>query len=139
MGQPIYCTQCGTKVYPYERYCPKCGSAIRSPDDSATDIGDTQRPAVATTSADSTGSRARDAWEWYLSLVLLAKAAWAAAAVLAVLFLGAWTVAQVWDRDCKDFRTQADAQRFWHLNGGPILDFHHLDGDSDGRACESLR
>ena len=78
-------------------------------------------------------------WEGFLELSLFVKAAWTAAAILVVLVVGAWAVAQVWDQDCRDFRTQGDAQRFWHLNGGPILDFHHLDGDSDGRACESLR
>jgi len=40
------------------------------------------------------------------------------------------------DRDCSDFRTQREAQRFFerHEPGDP----HGLDGDGDGRACESL-
>lgn len=40
------------------------------------------------------------------------------------------------DRDCSDFTTQEEAQRFYesHLPRDP----HRLDGDGDGRACESL-
>jgi len=39
-------------------------------------------------------------------------------------------------RDCGDFRTRAEAQRFFerHQPGDP----HRLDGDGDGEACESL-
>ncbi|WP_259130188.1 thermonuclease family protein [Salinibacter ruber] len=40
------------------------------------------------------------------------------------------------DRDCSDFDTQPEAQRFYEANkpGDP----HSLDGDGDGEACESL-
>lgn len=40
------------------------------------------------------------------------------------------------DRDCSDFDTQAEAQRFYGRNkpGDP----HRLDGNGDGEACESL-
>lgn len=40
------------------------------------------------------------------------------------------------DKDCSDFSTQPDAQRFFerHQPGDP----HGLDGDGDGEACESL-
>ncbi len=40
------------------------------------------------------------------------------------------------DRDCGDFDTQPEAQRFFerHQPGDP----HNLDGDGDGEACESL-
>jgi endonuclease YncB( thermonuclease family) len=40
------------------------------------------------------------------------------------------------DRDCSDFDTQPEAQRFFerHQPGDP----HNLDGDGDGKACESL-
>jgi endonuclease YncB( thermonuclease family) len=40
------------------------------------------------------------------------------------------------DRDCADFDTQPEAQRFFerHQPGDP----HGLDGDGDGQACESL-
>ena len=40
------------------------------------------------------------------------------------------------DKDCSDFDTQAEAQRFFekHQPGDP----HNLDGNSDGEACESL-
>jgi endonuclease YncB( thermonuclease family) len=40
------------------------------------------------------------------------------------------------DRDCGDFGTQAEAQAFYE-QAGPG-DPHRLDGDGDGRACESL-
>ncbi len=42
------------------------------------------------------------------------------------------------DRDCSDFRTQAEAQAFFEAAGGPRKDPHRLDADSDGVACESL-
>jgi len=40
------------------------------------------------------------------------------------------------DKDCSDFDTQADAQRFFekHQPGDP----HNLDGNGDGVACEGL-
>jgi len=40
------------------------------------------------------------------------------------------------DRDCSDFSTQPEAQRFFekHQPGDP----HGLDGNGDGEACESL-
>ncbi len=41
-------------------------------------------------------------------------------------------------RDCSDFSTQADAQRFFEDNGGPQNDPFNLDVDNDGRACEGL-
>ncbi|TAX39172.1 excalibur calcium-binding domain-containing protein [Rhizobium leguminosarum] len=40
------------------------------------------------------------------------------------------------DRDCSDFPSTADAQRFFLWNGGPALDPHGLDRDGDGYACE---
>lgn len=42
------------------------------------------------------------------------------------------------DRDCSDFSTQKDAQIFFESEGGPATDYHNLDSDGDGRACESL-
>lgn len=42
------------------------------------------------------------------------------------------------DRDCGDFATHAEAQAFFVAAGGPARDPHRLDGDHDGRACESL-
>ena len=41
------------------------------------------------------------------------------------------------DRDCGDFRTWTEAQRFYE-SAGPD-DPHRLDGDRDGIACEGLR
>lgn len=40
------------------------------------------------------------------------------------------------DRDCKDFRTQAEAQAFFEAAGPG--DPHRLDRDRDGRVCERL-
>lgn len=42
------------------------------------------------------------------------------------------------DKDCKDFRTQREAQSFFEANGGPSSDPHNLDRDGDGRVCETL-
>lgn len=42
------------------------------------------------------------------------------------------------DKDCGDFRTQSEAQRFFIAEGGPDEDFHGLDRDSDGVVCETL-
>jgi hypothetical protein len=41
------------------------------------------------------------------------------------------------DRDCSDFSTHRQAQKFFkHHN--PRRDPHRLDGDDDGIACEDL-
>lgn len=42
------------------------------------------------------------------------------------------------DRDCSDFSSQQEAQRFFENQGGPQRDPHQLDADGDGMACESL-
>lgn len=42
------------------------------------------------------------------------------------------------DKDCSDFATQKEAQRFFKANGGPTKDPHNLDRDGDGVACEKL-
>ncbi len=39
---------------------------------------------------------------------------------------------------CKNFLTQKDAQDFFIVNGGPGIDKYNLDGDKDGKVCESL-
>jgi excalibur calcium-binding domain-containing protein len=41
------------------------------------------------------------------------------------------------DRDCADFKTHAQAQRFFEKHN-PRRDPHNLDGDNDGSACEEL-
>jgi hypothetical protein len=40
------------------------------------------------------------------------------------------------DRDCSDFNTQEEAQRFYERSGPG--DPHRLDRDNDGIACETL-
>lgn len=42
------------------------------------------------------------------------------------------------DKNCDDFLTQREAQRFYEKKGGPLIDPHDLDKDSDGIACENL-
>jgi endonuclease YncB( thermonuclease family) len=42
------------------------------------------------------------------------------------------------DKDCKDFKTQAEAQEFFVSQGGPEKDPHNLDADGDGKVCTSL-
>ena len=43
------------------------------------------------------------------------------------------------DYDCSDFSTQRQAQEFFEDEGGPDEDYHNLDRDGDGVACESLK
>jgi len=40
------------------------------------------------------------------------------------------------DKDCSDFASAAQAQRYFLAVGGPASDPHRLDGDGDGLACE---
>lgn len=40
------------------------------------------------------------------------------------------------DRNCSDFASAAEAQRFFLSQGGPLTDSYRLDGDGDGNACE---
>jgi len=59
-----------------------------------------------------------------------------AVALMAAVLLAQPAAAFV-DRDCADFRTQAQAQRFFKKHN-PNRDPHRLDGDDDGIACEAL-
>jgi len=43
------------------------------------------------------------------------------------------------DLDCDDFDTWREAQEFFEDEGGPSEDYHNLDRDGDGIACESLK
>lgn len=43
------------------------------------------------------------------------------------------------DKNCSDFGTWEEAQRFYEENGGPAQDPHDLDRDSDGIACDNLK
>lgn len=64
-----------------------------------------------------------------------------AGATLALALLVAISAAQpayaFRDRDCSDFSTQAQAQRFFNRHH-PNRDPHRLDGDDDRLACEAL-
>jgi hypothetical protein len=43
------------------------------------------------------------------------------------------------DKDCSDFNSWKQAQKFFKKHGGPRYDPHRLDADHDGIACEDLR
>jgi hypothetical protein len=58
-------------------------------------------------------------------------------ALVALAFAATPAIAS--DRDCSDFNTWSEAQRFYKKQGGPRYDPHRLDADRDGIACESLR
>ncbi len=66
----------------------------------------------------------------------------AAAATLAIAAAGVVLVAQPAaafnDKDCSDFKTHRQAQRYFKKHGGPKHDPSHLDADHDGVACEDL-
>jgi endonuclease YncB( thermonuclease family) len=68
-----------------------------------------------------------------LSLALLLSVAGAAP-----LAVAANQPAFAADRDCADFTNQAAAQDYFLDQGGPESDPDQLDGDGDGRACDSL-
>jgi hypothetical protein len=61
--------------------------------------------------------------------------------LVALSLLGTLAIAQpasaFRDRDCSDFKTHAQAQRFFKKHN-PRRDPHHLDADHDGIACEDL-
>lgn len=56
-----------------------------------------------------------------------------------VMFMAAPIAAAAGDKNCSDFSTWEEAQRFYEENGGPNSDPHDLDRDNDGLACETLR
>ncbi len=62
-----------------------------------------------------------------------------AAAIAAVALALTAVPASAGDKDCSDFNTWREAQKFYKRHGGPQRDPHRLDGDDDGIACESLR
>lgn len=68
---------------------------------------------------------------------ILRFASVALAAALLALALTAAPASAFRDRDCSDFSTQAQAQRFYKKHH-PRRDPHRLDADRDGLACEDL-
>ena len=79
------------------------------------------------------------------TLVILRRSVLAIAGCTAVVLLGGIRPAAMAapssssaDKDCSDFRTQKQAQRFFQSHN-PSQDPHRLDRDGDGIACESLR
>jgi Spy/CpxP family protein refolding chaperone len=61
----------------------------------------------------------------------------ALAAAVALAFAAAPATAA--DKDCSDFSSWRQAQKFYKKHGGPKYDPHRLDADHDGIACEDLR
>jgi Excalibur calcium-binding domain len=62
-----------------------------------------------------------------------------AALTVAIAIAATAAPASAADKDCSDFSTWKQAQRFYKNHGGPRYDPHRLDADRDGIACESLR
>jgi hypothetical protein len=71
-----------------------------------------------------------------LTRATLLAASTLALALIAVV-LSVQPATAIYDRDCADFRTQKQAQRFYK-NHNPNRDPHRLDADRDGIACEAL-
>jgi endonuclease YncB( thermonuclease family) len=69
-------------------------------------------------------------------LGVLAALGGALAVVLLTLAMSSPRATSFSDRDCSDFSSQKQAQRFFEKKGPG--DPHRLDGDGDGVACESL-
>jgi hypothetical protein len=63
----------------------------------------------------------------------------AAAVMTAIALAFSAGPASAGDKDCSDFDTWREAQKFYKRHGGPQRDPHRLDADRDGIACESLR
>ena len=66
------------------------------------------------------------------------RASFAALAAI-VSLASAAAPATAGDKDCSDFNSWREAQRFYKKHGGPRRDPHRLDADHDGIACEDLR
>jgi hypothetical protein len=66
----------------------------------------------------------------------IAALVFATAALLAVI--AAAPAAAFQDKDCADFNTHKQAQRYYKKHGGPRYDPSRLDADHDGIACEDL-
>jgi Excalibur calcium-binding domain len=66
------------------------------------------------------------------------KATIAALAAVVTLASAAAPVSAA-DKDCADFSSWRQAQKFYKKHGGPRYDPHRLDADRDGIACEDLR
>lgn len=54
-----------------------------------------------------------------------------------LIWLAGSSTAIAADKDCSDFSSQAEAQAFFDAHN-PSQDPHNLDGDGDGRVCETL-
>jgi endonuclease YncB( thermonuclease family) len=71
-----------------------------------------------------------------LRKICLALSALGASVVIVAVSLPV-SAAERADKDCADFNSQQAAQDFFESNN-PSQDPHYLDGDNDGKACETL-
>jgi len=71
------------------------------------------------------------------SVLRTRAAALGVAGALLVGGLGNVATANAGDKDCSDFKTQKQAQKFFKKHN-PKKDPHGLDADHDGIACEDL-
>ena len=110
--------------------CGKCKEAVELPAQSDYAVGQ-----FLSTAEDGILNQGL---KWFKAQSRFARFLLLLAALLGLWLIGAWTSGVAYDRDCRDFDSHSKAQWFYHLTGGPVLDFHHLDGDDDGKACERL-
>ena len=50
-----------------------------------------------------------------------------------------WTPVRASEKNCKDFKSQSDAQAYFVSHGGPGKDIYLLDADHNGVACQSFK
>ena len=88
--------------------------------------------------ASSSGTDGYRAYGGFDASFLASRASWIRSLALALIGAAlAQPAASFYDRDCADFKTQKQAQRFFKKHN-PNRDPHRLDGDVDGMACEDL-
>ncbi len=92
------------------------------------------KSAEAAARADKRGLWADDACAEYNTFTPVTETAW----TLPLPFASGEYECSRNTYSCKDFSKQAEAQRVFELCGGTKNDVHLLDGDRDGRVCESL-
>jgi hypothetical protein len=74
-----------------------------------------------------------------MSIASLRRGAALVLSFAALLTVGASAPAAAFqDKDCADFKTHKQAQRYYKKHGGPRYDPSRLDADHDGSACEDL-
>lgn len=80
--------------------------------------------------------RTQRIYRWFISQPIYKRVVMSTLSVVMFWAVIAWSSGVVFDRNCSDFRSHRQAQSFYHLTGGPVLDPHRLEADGDGIACE---